>query len=257
MVSQTCNLYNPSFEKVPVFEVVGASLVERCDPSKVKGDDPRAIHVQAISGECTIALDVDIQRRRWFSRESLADLPQSEYCVKDASRDESPMKDQWLDNLAGWLARSYTRVALPDEFNAALAKSKLRTVLEDKLAKEKESLFGIYLSIEHDGDEPWRGTLGLMPPPYVLGISLLIHEDRSPSDIRTKLIKQIFEDEQKDPLDATRKVVRAQLAEREGIRIIREGIEVRSVTDITLQEVRGLIRYSMVDHLSDSSFASQ
>lgn len=45
VVSQTCNLYNPSFDLVPKFEVVGAALLDSCNPAMTKGNDPRVLHV--------------------------------------------------------------------------------------------------------------------------------------------------------------------------------------------------------------------
>ena len=257
VVSQTCNLYNPSFEKVPLFEVVGASLLDACSPPMTRGDDPRAIHLQAASNHGAISLNVDIHKRKWLPRHCLADVPGPEYGIKDAPRHESPMKDQWLDNLAGWMARSYTRVALPDDFNEALRQSRLEKVLKEKLAKQKDALYGIYLSIEPDNEQRWTDALGSMPPPYVLGITLVLNEEYSPKALRETLVQQIFEDKLPDPADGNNKVTRAELASREGIYIVAAGVEARSVTDITLQEMRSLIRYSLVDHLSDSSFASQ
>ncbi|MGC5831707.1 hypothetical protein LDP08_14215 [Ralstonia pseudosolanacearum] len=256
VASQTCNLYNYSIERVPVFEIVGARQVDECDPAKSKGDDPRALHVQAQSDQLTIALDVDIQKRKWLPRECLAQLPAPEYAIKDAPRQNGALANQWLDNLAGWMGRSYTRVALPDEFNTALADSKLRQVLEDKLTKDKDALYGIYLTLEPDSDDPWEGALGLMPPPYILGVTLLVHETHSPKDLRDKLVKQIFKDQVQDPGDASKKLTRSELAKRKGIRIVEAGIEAKSVSDVSLQEMKSLIRYSMVDHLSQSSFTA-
>lgn len=257
VASQTCNLYNHSLERAPVFEIVGARQVDTCDPAKSKGDDPRALHVQAQSEQLTIALDVDIQKRKWLPRECLARLPAPQYAIKDAPRSKGALANQWLDNLAGWMGRSYTRIALPDEFNTALASSKLKQVLEDKLTKDKDALYGIYLAVEFDSNDPWEGTLGLMPPPYVLGITLLVHETYTPKELRDKLVQQIFKDRQlQDPDDKTKKITRSELARRKGIRIVEAGVEAKSVSEVSLQEMKSLIRYTMVDHLSQSSFAA-
>jgi len=239
-----------------VFEVVGAYGVDECSPAKVKGDDPRVLHVEAESADLKMALNVDIQKRKWLPRNCLALLPAPEFHIKDRVNQAGSLKDQWLDNFSGWMGRSYTRVALPDEFNDALGESRLKQILEEKLAKEKDALYGIYLTIEPDSDEPWTETLGLMPSPYLLGITLLVHEEHSPVTVRSKAVKQIFKDTLPDPLDGTKKVTRAELAKRHGIRIVEAGVESISVADISLQEMKRLVRYTMVDHLSNSSMAA-
>ena len=90
----------------------------------------------------------------------------------------------------------------------------------------------IYLTLEPDSDEQWTNTLGLMPPPYALGITLLVHEDSSCKSIRDKALKQIFQDMVPDPLNSSLKISRAALANRHGIRIVEAGVEAISVSDI-------------------------
>lgn len=256
VVSQTCNLYNPSFDRVPVFEVVAASRLDSCSSSKTKGDDPRIIHVEAIGVEGDIALSVDIQVRKWLPRTCLAELPPPQHSIKDPPRSDWSTQPTWLDNLAGWLGRSYTRVALPDEFNEALSKSKLLKVLDEKVTKDKDGIYGIYLSVERDSEEAWEDALGLMPPPYNLGITLVVKDDQPRAKLRERLIKQIFKDEVEDPDNQSQKTTRATLAQRYQIRIAEIGIEVRGMSDVNIAEVRQLIRYTMVDYLSTSSFAA-
>jgi len=259
VASQTCNLFNPDFQKIPVFEIIAASQIKECAKNMIKGDNPRILHVKAQAEAEVIALELDIQKRVWLSREVLSQLPAPIYSILDAKKelDEQWMKKQWLDNFIGWLARSYNRVALPDAFNEAVKKSRLRDILETKLTKHAESLHGIYLSIESDSETPWEGILGQMPSPYLLNIVLIVFEDIDPEPIKNKLLTQIFEDQIKDPNCSSNKITRAELARKNGIRIIREAIEVRSVADISLLELKSLIRYSMVDHLSDSSITPE
>jgi hypothetical protein len=258
VVSQTCNLYNPSFDLVPKFEVAGAALLDSCHPAMTKGNDPRVLHVQAVNvdGDGTISLSVNIQVRKWLPRLFLSDIPKPQFAVVDPSRADWSTKPTWLDNLSGWLARSYTRVALPDDFNDALKKSKLRAVLEDKIPKEKDGIYGVYLSIQQESEEPWEDALGLMPPPYNLAIVIVVHDDRPRTPLQDRLVKLIFEDKVEDPENAGTKTTRAELAQRYQLRLSRQGIEVRGMADINLQELKQLVRYSMVDHLSNSEFAA-
>ncbi len=255
IASQTCNLYNPDFEKVPVFEIIAAAQIDQCAKNMIKGDNPRVLHVKAQAGTEIIALEIDIQKRVWLAREILSQLPVTNHHVFDAKKgyDEQWMKKQWLDNFIGWLARSYNRIALPDSFNDAIKNSRLREILETKLNKHSESLYGIYLSIESDSDTPWEGILGQMPSPYLLNIILVVFEDIDPEPIKDQLLTQIFDDQIKAPNCNSNKITRSELAKQNGIRLIREDIEVRSVSDISLLELKSLIRYSLVDHLSGSS----
>lgn len=259
IASQACNLYNHCFQNVPVFELVAASEIDSCDSRKSKGDNPRALHVQARSEDHrTISLELDIQKRWWLPRRLLANLQAPTYHVRDALRlvEQDWFKSQWQDNFAGWLARSYTRVALPNAFNDAMRDSRLKDVIENKLIRHKEELYGIYLSIAADADEEWVGVLGEMPPPYLLNIVLATHEDADPVALRAQLVKQLFQDKIPDPENTALKITRTELAKRHNIRVVEAAVEAKSVSDLTLLELKSLIRYSLVDHLSSSSMAA-
>lgn len=258
IASQACNIYNGDFEKIPVIELVGAQEIEQCSAAFSKGDNPRELHIHAEHGSNFIALKIDIQTRVWLSRVALAGVQASPIKIRDAlpGSDSDWKRKLRLDSFAGWIARSYTRVALPDEFNEAVRKSKLKAVLEEKLAKKANELYGIYLSVEPDAEEPWEDALGNMPPPYLLGIFLVTHEDFDPEPIRAQLVKQIFFDKVSDPDDASSQVTRADLLKRNGIRITQEGVEADTTGGVTLLQLRSYIRYSFVDHLSDSGFSA-
>lgn len=253
IISQTCNIYNASFEKVPVFELVAARSIEESQRKQTKGDHPRILHVDASSDASLLHLEIDIQHRLWLPRKLLAQLPPSALRVKDI-----PENVSWLDNLAGWIARSYTRVALPDAFNAALSSSKLKEVLEKKLIQHKDDLYGIYVSLECDSDTDivWQGALGEMPSPYNFSIILVTKENVDPELLRKKLITQIFVEKVNDPSDSSKKITRADLARRYEVRIIEEGIHAKTVAEFSVKELQSLVRYSFVDHLSNSSMAA-
>lgn len=259
ITSQACNIYNPCFEKVPVFELVAAVKVGKCDPKNAKGDNPRLLHLEArsISNEI-ICLELNIQKRRWLKRSLLAEFPASTFHVQDVRQSGGPdlLNNRWLDNLTGWLGRSYTRVALPDQFNNSLKNSKIGECLEEKLTKHKKDLYGIYISLEADSETSWDGVLGEMPPPYLLNVVLVTEETGDPIVIKDQLLKQLFIDKIQDPDDISIKITRVELARRLNMRLIKEAIEAKSVAEFTLLEIKSLIRYSLVDHLSDSSMAA-
>lgn len=255
--SQACNIYNSNFQNVSVIEVVAAREISELNPAYTKGDNPRILHLQATSKTSTLLLEIDIQKRRWLPRQLLAKITAPTFHVSDLQLNTvaNSFKDKWLDHFAGWLARSYTRVALPDEFNEALKQSRIREVLDKMLKIHKDDLYGVYFDINGDAETEWNGRLGEMPPPYLLDIMLVVHETADAEKIKDTLIKGIFTDQIQDPDNKT-PICRGHLAQRYGIRIIRQSIDARSVTEITLAELRVLVRYSLVDHLSDSTMAA-
>lgn len=139
IASQACNIYNPCFQKVPVFELVAAHRIDKCEPQKSRGDNPRALHVEVQAANEIMALELDIQKRWWLPRPLLAECPPPMFRVRDAKPgiDSDWSKNLWLDNFAGWLARSYTRIALPNAFNDAMRDSRIEEVLKEKLTKHQ------------------------------------------------------------------------------------------------------------------------
>lgn len=249
IASQTCNLYNPSHEKVPCFELVGARRIDKCQSNLSKGDHPRALHVEAIRSEETVALELNVLQRRWLDRRVLGEISKAHSEIVDAI---DPAGTQWLDRFSGWLARSYTRVTLPDHFNTALQDCRLKKYLEGKLINNADQLYGIYFSISHDDDDEFKGALGLMPPPYILDITVVCHEDFDPEPLKSEIVKNIF-DETKVVGNIKKSI--ADLAREHGIRLSKTGVTARTTESITLAELRSLTRYSFVDHLSDSSYS--
>jgi len=140
VASQTCNLYNPDFKKIPVFELIAGRKIDKCLPQFSKGDNPRIIHVEAFSDNGKISVEIDIQKRNWLPRHLLAELEKPIFNVQDSKCGDDPyLKYQWLDNFIGWLARSYNRITLPDKFNEAMRLSRIEEVLQKKLTKHHEN----------------------------------------------------------------------------------------------------------------------
>lgn len=263
IASQTCNLYNPSFDKIPVFEVVGAGVVDSCEGGISKGDNPRILRVKAQGVHETVALEIDIQKRRWLPRTCLAEIGEPDFAVRDCPRTTEPddHRNQWLDIFSGWIARSYTRVTLPDEFNRILKTSKIDEVFNRKLTAFSNQLYGIYILVSQRTDKPWTLALGLMPPPYLLEILLVTHDDIDPTPIVEDLVKRLFDDEVKvrDRMDNAGnpiKLTRSAYANELGITVLGESITGKTMSEVTLSEIKTHIRYSNVDYLSDSSAAT-
>ncbi|MDA7086641.1 hypothetical protein PH586_09650 [Pseudomonas sp. SA3-5] len=261
IASQTCNLYSQNFEQIPVFEIVSAKKIEKPDPAFVKGDHPRILHVRGRLDAELVYFAIDIQRRAWLPRQILAEIGRPDFHLIDEPKEggDNWEKNQWLDAFSGWLGRSYTRVALPDEFNDALSSSRIKEILHSKLTKHADKLYGIFISLSPDSDEPWAGVLGLMPPPYLLSIKLVTYNDEDPSALKDALAKQLFDATIESGRDETGKktlISRADLARSHRVRIVKQSIEAVTTGEIYLDELKEYIRYSLVDHLSSASMAS-
>jgi len=261
VASQTCNLYNENFERVPEFEIVAAKKVESANPAFIKGDNPRTLHARGRLGDDLAFFSLEIQRRAWVPRNLLAELGRPDFHLIDEPKDSDPswLKNQWLDTFSGWMGRSYTRVALPDDFNDALVSSKIKDVLHSKLTKHAEKLYGIYISLSPDSDDPWQGVLGLMPPPYLLSIKLVTYNNEDPLPLRDSLISMLFDNSieaGRDSAGSKLYTSRAALAREHNIRIIKQSIEAVTTGGIYLDDLKEYIRYSLVDHFSSAAMAS-
>jgi hypothetical protein len=93
-----------------------------------------------------------------------------------------------------------------------------------------------------------------MPPPYLLGITLVTHENVDPELLKVELIGHLFDSKIKDP-ENKKDITHADLAQKCGIRIVDSAIEARTIADVTLLELKSLVRYTFVDHLSNSSMS--
>lgn len=258
IASQTCNLYNPSLTKVPQVELISASEIDELHPAYVKGNEPRTLHAVAESEGVHLKLQVNILLRYWIARTVLADLPAPIAMFVDNSHVEEKAvgEPNWNERFTGWLGRSYTRIALPDDFNDALKAARLTDLLDKKLAQQEKQIYGVYLSVRSDSKPPWTGIPGLMPPPYNLEILVAVEEDVLPTDIQKIWIDVLTKKTLKDPDNDQETVSREELARRKGIRISSRSIRVKSISEIPLSELKGYVRYSMLDYLSNSAMAA-
>lgn len=255
VASQTCNLYNPNFCKIPVVELISARSIPKLEKSFSRGDNPRTLHIEAIGDRGTIFLEVDIQSRTWIKRQLLVEIGDPDYEIVDSSRDTSGwMNSQWLDNFAGWIARSYTRVTLPDDFNNILKKSKIQDVLNSSLMRNPK-LYGIYMNIASASEDEWNGTIGLMPAPYFLEILLVSDEDEAPDQIVSDLRQALFEDKVNFKDLGNLELSRADVAQRIGLTIVPAGVTGLNIAQTSILDIKSSIRYTLNDFLSLSGEA--
>ncbi|NWD57867.1 hypothetical protein HX878_24400 [Pseudomonas veronii] len=257
VASQACNIYNCDFQSIPVVELVGASVITELGECS-KGGHPREIDLSAKGAGGELLIKAESQKRIWIPRRLLVDLEAPRFRVQNIRTLPFTYQTQWLDKFSSWLARGYTRVALPDAFNLAMGRSQIRDVLETRLAKKKhDDLYGIFMTITGNDQDDSEGELGVLKPPYDLGVLIACYENADPQPILAQLKKQLFKDQIKDPesSDGSLTLTRAALSKRLGVRIIEADLEVRPISDIYLNELLGpnTVRYNMVDHHSDSN----
>lgn len=258
VASQTCNLYNPSLEAVPMVELIGASPISDAEFSAVlsNGSRPRLLHSRAYDDrDDRINLELRIQDRVWLPREALAECSPSGYRVRDLDDDPA---GRWKETFTAWMARSYTRAELPDEFNDALSQSKLGDFLSKRIAKLPEKVQGIYFGIRSaasdDDVELTPDQVARLRPPYELELTIVIFDevDRRVIEaelekLKAKVIPAATIASALPSCPNENKVSRLDVAKVYGIEVNTDVVTTRGWT---VHDLMRTIRYTEFDYLS-------
>lgn len=264
LASQTCNLYNANFEKIHSVEWIGA--VE-CTASATHrafeyGQNPRQLSCLATAADGTsVHLLADIQCRFWAPRKQLSKLQPLPKALRDSG---TAKKEQQKDAFIGWLARSYTRLELSDELNGAMKSGRICEVLDDKLRKHADDIFGIFLTLSPMVDDPKQEAELLQSPvairpPCGLEITLVVFSPERVNDIekalKSQFTEKIIPDSSASVKDhePKKKINRLETARRCNITIAEAGLRVVTSTNWTVDDLSKNIRYSFVDYLSESN----
>jgi len=135
VITQTCDLINPSFEKEPVFEVLLLKRrLSQADRRCKDGQNPREIHMDIEYEECAGLYVAKPFERFFIDRTTIKSLTPM-YFLSDAQR----------VTVVDWLAKRYKRIAFPDEFDSRWKprKEKIKKIMHNELAMVK----GVYLKI--------------------------------------------------------------------------------------------------------------
>jgi hypothetical protein len=201
IASQTCNVYNPSLEDVPRIELIGASFLSEAEfkLDVSKGARPRLLHTRASAVDgTTLTLSVQIQDRLWIDRANLPLIPSPVYGILDFADDPA---GRYKETFANWIARSYTRVELPDSFNLALNESGIKKKILAKLRTSEEKIHGVFFQVSHSIDvarsdenaasDDADNTVPMSPSevamstgPWRLGITVVVYENCSHGEIQ-------------------------------------------------------------------------
>lgn len=126
IVTQSCDLLHHDLRNEPSAVLQLVKRIDEGNPGFLHGKNPRRLHVQAADGTW---LEAWAWNQVVVSRNHLADKE------AQASLELSP---RTLRNVLDWLAKRFTRIAFPDDFNEQL-KPKSNTI--GKLLKKNQALF--------------------------------------------------------------------------------------------------------------------
>lgn len=192
VISQTCNLFNPSLERVPSVELIAAERISVLEKTMASGLNPRVLHTKAYDAQSQeLLLELKIQRRVWVPRNLLSMCSPSGAAIRDL---EGDTEGRFKETLTNWIARSYTRIELPDELNEAIQKSRLDRILS-KISKLDHGVHGIFFEIalhsEQESDdedavdpEPLSPSqVAISNPPWSVELSVVCYDQDTKASV--------------------------------------------------------------------------
>lgn len=262
VISQTCNLFNPSLERVPSVELIAADPVAALEPNVASGLNPRILHTKAYDAQSQeLLLELKIQRRVWVPRAFFSMCSPSGAAIRDL---EGDTEGRFKETLTNWLARSYTRIELPDELNGAIQKSRLDRILS-KISKLDHGVHGIFFEIamhndQEAGDEETPEPEPLSPsqvavssPPWSVELSVVCYDEQTKASV-TKILQEADEPRYEakllpDPSSSPEKKVSVrQIAAAHGLHII--GLQAVMDNAWRVTDLMRTQRYTNFDYLS-------
>ncbi|NYF21943.1 hypothetical protein HDC36_003419 [Xanthomonas sp. JAI131] len=212
---------------------------------------------------------MEIHNRAWLRRQELARLGPPIAALEDLPGD---FAGRYKEIFSNWLARSYTRIELPDDFNHALKISGLKDKVLYRLKDHSSSLHGIFLrispAVEAKGEceDEDNEAIPLTPSevahatgPYALSITAVVYEDCSQETYKS--IKRLLDsiDTEKLPIDKLPESQRgnrtkcsiADVAASQGLHI--EGHEIARVKSWTVHDLMSTLRFTDQDYLSSAT----
>ncbi len=149
--TQSCTVVSERIEKDPYIEFLIAKPVMKYNErsTEATGKNLRQFHLP-ISGIPNMqALACDINRRFFVDRRE---------CIKHSPENEISASKESVRNLAGWISRYYSRIALPNEL-VSRAKDGLFKIIQNALSTERSpgqnlsvAVSGIYINWSPDSD---------------------------------------------------------------------------------------------------------
>jgi hypothetical protein len=214
VLTQSCTVVSPRLDVDPFVEVAVARRQEKFNPKHqdASGKNVRKLLLR-VSGEGFEAVEIDINSRRLLPRELLLEF----------APNGPQLSDQDAKKIGGWMARYFSRVALPN-------------TLVDRIRMPAFAAIKKSLKVEHDGDElhvRTRSALIDWQPddeegPYTVAITMICHDQSA--------------------TEALDRAVGGEFSTPEGDKI---SVDVVSADATFLSELEGRVRLTEWDYLSD------
>jgi hypothetical protein len=183
--SQSCTVVSPRLDNDPTIEIIVAKQVEKFAPQspEARGKNVRRFHLPILGTEGFQALDCNINRRLLMPRREFLHFAPHE-TIKASVAD--------VRNLAGWIARYYTRIALPNELvRRATQKHGLfeiiKSALEWKTPNDtplSELIDGVYIQWEPDEEM-------VSSEPYLIDLLFLCSDNNADSSLAGLLLEPL------------------------------------------------------------------
>lgn len=105
--TQSCTVVSPRYSTDPVVEAIVVKTLAKYNSKSFEatGKNQRKLHLEVFKNPQIKSIECDINRRFFFDRQHL---------LKMNPLNEIEIDAQGVTKLAGWIGRSYTRIALPD-----------------------------------------------------------------------------------------------------------------------------------------------
>lgn len=179
--TQSCAVVSRQLEANPLIEFIVAEPVEKyhANSPEATGRNLRCFHLPIGGLPNTEALACDFNRRFFADRRD---------CLKCAPNVSVQVREEHSRNLAGWIARNYTRIALPDSL-VERAKGGLFKILVKALRKKNLTGEALSASIE-------RILISFSPESEVLSGTYDVYLIFLCADVDTDVLLHSFLDEE-------------------------------------------------------------
>jgi hypothetical protein len=179
--TQSCTVVSPNFIANPLIEYLVAEPVEKYHSrsEQAKGKNSHCFHLPVSGMANAEALGCDINRRFFADRKE---------CIAHVPENSITPSEEGVRNLAGWIARYYTRIALPDELVArAKVKSGLFEIIQKVLRTRNSSGEEVSTSVDRIGIS-WSPNFDLKGGFYQVAILFLCADADADDKLHSLLI---------------------------------------------------------------------
>jgi hypothetical protein len=183
--TQSCTVVSPCLIRDPFVEIVEGQRVAKYVPkcAEARGKNVRKFHLPVDGAEFQ-ALEININSRRFVRRELLLGVTPAGFTVAEESR----------RNFAGWIARYYTRIALPNELVRRLnitILGRLEPFLKGRLddsspAARHQEIASMWIKFEPDSELASESAYGVE-------LMMLCDDQNTAELIEKALLEHVFE----------------------------------------------------------------